>query len=294
MEKKKKILLAILIPVIIISLIIGICFAVKSSKDKPTNEVTTEQTTENVEVINKPDYSEYIAKNKDTVGYISIPDTNISFPVVQTDNNNFYLKHDFDKKSSKNGTVYMDYRCNAKDLYSNTVIYGHNTYDGDIFSDLSNYDDIDYYNRHPIIEFNTLDHYYKWKICGVFITNQIASEDNGYIFNFVYPHNLEDINFDGYINEFNKRTLYHTDVDIQKGDKILTLSSCVRNLDLPTYRAKTSIVIIARMVREGEDEYVDTTKATVNENPKYPQLYYDKYKKTNPYKNDKKWYPKDY
>ena len=200
------------------------------------------------------------------------------------------MDHNFEQESEYRGAIFMDYRNDASDLDANTIIYGHNSYDGKVLSDLAQYDDIEFYKEHPVIEFNTLDKYYQWKIYAVIITNQIASEDNGYVFNFIYPH-MEGPNFEGYVNELNKRTLYYTGVDIKDGDRILTLSSCCRNLDMSNYRAKTSIVVIARAVRPGEDPTVDTSQAYVNENPKYPQLYYTKHGIENPFKNDEKWYP---
>ena len=194
-------------------------------------------------------------------------------------------------KKDKRGAIYMDYRNNPTDLDANTIIYGHNDYkDGSVFSEVAHYDDIEYFKEHPIIEFNTLESYYQWKVYAVFITNQQAYDDNGYIFNFIWPQ-MEGPNFKGYVEELNKRTLYYTGVDIKNGDRILTLSSCARNLDTAGNRAKTSIVVVARAVRPGEDPTVDVSKAYVNENPKYPQLYYNIKGIANPYKNDERWYP---
>ena len=102
---------------------------------------------------------------------------------------------------------------------------------------------------------------------------------------------MEGANFKGYIEELNKRTLYFTGVDVKNGDRLLTLQTCIRTLDIPGYRAEGGIIIIARAVRPGEDPTVDTSVATKNPNPKYPQIYYDKHGLTNQYKNDKKWYP---
>lgn len=298
-KKNKSIVKKIIFAVCIIAFLVSAVFLAKYFVDRHNSqkgfENLTESTSESdvTEAEKKPDYSAIVDLNPETVGWITIPDTRINFPVLQTVDNDYYMDHNFENKYEKRGSIFMDYRNNPTDLDSNTIIYGHNAYDGTVFSDLSSYDDIEFYKRHPIIEFNTLDKYYKWKICAVFISNQVASEDNGYVFNYIYPHNLESVNFDGYLAEINKRTLYHTGVDIQEGDKILTLSSCARNLDLSDYRAKTSIVVVARAVRDGEDEAVDVSKAYINENPKYPQLYYDKHGIPNPFKDDEKWYPRE-
>ncbi len=295
MEKKNNaVIKKVIIAVLAVIFVVGAVFLVKffidgKNNDDPSTNPSTEST-ETTEPERRPDYSEYVAQNPETVGWITIPGTNIDFPVVQSVDNEYYLTHNFEQKSEYRGAIYMDYRNDASNLDANTIIYGHNSYDGKVFSDLEQYKDIEFYKEHPMVEFNTLDKYYQWKIYAVIITNQIASEDNGYVFNFIYPH-MEGPNFKGYVNELNKRTLYYTGVDIKDGDRILTLSSCCRELDLSNYRAKTSIVVIARAVRPGEEATVDTSKAYVNENPKYPQLYYKKHGIANPFKNDERWYP---
>ncbi|MGN1161734.1 MAG: class B sortase, partial [Candidatus Fimenecus sp.] len=191
-----------------------------------------------------------------------------------------------------------DYRNNATELDSNTILYGHNCYDTTMFSDLEKYEKIDFYKTAPVFEFNTLEKKYKWKIYGVFITSAAESEDNGYVFYYNTP-NVDENDFEGFIEEVNKRRLYTTDVDINSDDRLMILSTCVRNLDLKnkagttTYRADGRIVILARAVRDGESADVNTEKAYVNENPKYPQLWYDKNGIQNPYKNEKGWYPQE-
>lgn len=249
----------------------------------------------------KPDYSAAIEINDETIGWVKIPGTSINYPVVQHPDdanlgadNYYYLNHNFEKKRSIGGAVFLDYRNNATTLDSNTIIWGHNVYNKNrmepILSDLDQYEDVNFYKEHPIIEFNTLEKFYKWKICAVFVTNQKEKDDNGYVFNFFYPH-INGENFDGYINEINKRTLYHTGVDVNKDDKFLTLITCYRGFDTSDYRAPSYIVVVARQVRENEETTVDTSAVTPNKNPKYPQIYYDKYGLTNPYINDEKWYP---
>lgn len=297
MEKKnnanvKKIIIAVCVAVLVIASVFLVKFFIDKNDEgnvDVSNNPSTEQT-ETTEPEERPDYSEYVAKNPETVGWITIPGTNINAPVLQTVDNDYYMDHNFEQESEYRGAIFMDYRNDASDLDANTIIYGHNSYDGKVFSDLAQYDDIEFYKEHPMIEFNTLDKYYQWKIYAVIITNQVPTEDNGYVFNFIYPH-MEGPNFKGYVQELNKRTLYYTGVDIKDGDRILTLSSCCRNLDTSNYRAKTSIVVIARAVRPGEDPTVDTSKAYINENPKYPQLYYNKHGIENPFKNDERWYP---
>ncbi len=242
-----------------------------------------------------PDYSALLEINEDFVGWITVPNTAINHPIVQGSDNDYYLNHNFRKESDGRGAVFMDYRNNPVDLDANTVLYSHNYYDTTMFSELTQYDDIEFYKKSPIFYFNTTKKKYTCKIYAVFITNASPSEDNGYVFNYIYPY-MDGENFDGFIEEVNKRRLYTTDVDINDNDNMVILSTCARNLDLfkygrRTYRANTRIVILGRTLRDGESANVNVNAAAVNPNPKYPQLWYDKNGITNPFKNEEKWYP---
>lgn len=242
-------------------------------------------------------FDEMLKINPGFVGWIRVPNTSISLPVVKYSNNSYYLTHDFYKKYDRRGTVFMDYRNDPVNFDANTILYGHNCYDGTMFSELEKYQDIEFYKSSPVIEFYSRNGKDKWKVYAVFITNAKAEEDNGYIFNYIYPY-MDGKNFDGFINEVNKRRLYATDVDINDDDNMLILSTCIRSLDIyskgkRTYKADSRLVVLARKLRSGESENVNTENVTVNPSPKYPQLWYDKNGTKNPYANDEKWYPQE-
>lgn len=218
------------------------------------------------------EYAEYYNKNNDFVGWIKIDGTEIDYPVVQGADNDYYLLHNFEKESR--GTIFMAYDCDAELGSKNTVIHGHNWLDDSVFSPLVQYSDFEFYKKHPVIEFNTRNEMHKWKIIAVFITSADENEDNGYVFNYVYP-NMGSENFKPYSEELKKRTLFDTGVDYNESDKFLTFSTCTREVDKGKKRADCRIVIVSRMVRENETAYVDTSKSIMNENPKYPQIWYN-------------------
>lgn len=228
-------------------------------------------------------YALYYAENPDTIGYLKIPGTNIDTPVVQADNNKYYLNHDFYGKYTSYGAIYASYIDNFTPLDRNILLYGHNMSDGSRFGSLKNYQSIEYFKKHPIIEFNTLYEEIKWKICAVIITNGNVKGDNGYFFDFTF-NNCSDTCFEEYIVELDKRKLYETGVDILPTDKLITLCTC-------TYEFNDArLLVIARQVREGESEKVDVSLAKAKETPvKYPSSYYSSASK-NPYKDDPKWY----
>lgn len=276
----------IIIPIFIIALCAAaaVHFGV-FDKEQETTAAESAVSTEK-----KSKYQSYIDKNSDFVGYIKIDGTAVDYPVVQCNDDEFYLTHNFDKQPEERGAIYMSSACDSSLRDFNTVLYGHNWLDTTMFSEVTKYENIDFYKEHPVIHFDTAYNDMQWKIFAVFITNADENEDDGYIFNYIYPH-LGGENFSGYISEVNKRTLYKTGVDVNSSDKILTLSTCSRKMDVSGYRADARIVVAARLVRDGESSAVDTSKAEINPNPKYPQRYCDNMGIQNVYSNDEKWYP---
>ncbi len=310
-KTKKTVINIILAILIVIMLASAIGFTVTMVKKKQhenemqnlvelvetQGETDTQETypSEPAEVL--PQYRSAYQINSDLVGWIRVPNTHINHPVAQSEDNDFYLYKDFKTKEGSlaqrsRGTIFMDYRNNIQPLDKNTILHGHNNLDTTMFSDLEKYKDLDFYKENPVVYFDTIYEEHVWKVFAVFYANASPELDNGYVFNYVYPA-MTDSNFAEYIQEVEKRTLIKTDVEVLPTDKILTLSTCTRDLDLKRGKQENvRIAILARLVRPGESEEVDTSKAKRNENPKHPQLWYDKHKQENPYKNDPRWYPK--
>lgn len=237
------------------------------------------------------EYKAAYAANDHLVGWIKVPETTIDFPVVQCENNDAYLHYDFYRNENERGSIYLDCRNDIVGDDTSFIVYGHNFYDGTMFSPLENYENLEFYKKAPVIEFNTIFNKKKWKVFSVFITTATAAEDNGYLFNYIYPY-LKDDNYKAFLDELNKRSLINTTVDVNTSDKILILSTCTKMLDFSSSRrADGRCVIVARQLRPGESEAVDVSSATLNSNAKYPQIWYTKNKIDNPFINDDKWEP---
>lgn len=229
-------------------------------------------------------YAKLYAANNDLRGWIRIPGFEIDLPVVQGEDNDYYLRKNVYGKYTTYGVPFYDYRMtDFKNLHKNNVIYGHNMRSDDlIFGLLENYRKIDGFKQAPVIECNTIYGDYTWFVYAVFISNSDPKDDNGYLF----PYNFIDVSqdkFESYIEEIDKRKFYTTGVDINSSDKILTLSTCCYDFN------EARLVVVARLRREGESVNVDTSKAYENPNPKYPQKWYDVEKKNNPYAEDVRW-----
>ncbi len=228
-------------------------------------------------------YAYLYAINQDLVGWIKIPNSLIDVQVVQSGDNATYLKKDFYGNYSRYGCPCMDYRNDPKYLNKNTILYGHHMSDGLVFADLKKYKTVEGFQESPTIEFDTLYRSYKFKVYAVLITNSKEEDDNGYIFNYTVTDFGSDEKFMEYIAAVDERKLYTTGVDIKPTDKIITLQTC-------TYEfSDARLVVIGRMLRDNESSAIDTSLTAVNENPRYPQAYYDKHGMSNPYADAAKW-----
>ncbi len=229
-------------------------------------------------------WAKLYAANQDFVGWINIPGTSISYPLVQGKDNDEYLYLDFNRQNTNYGNPFMDYRNDIQDLDKNTIIYGHHMRDNMIFAPLKNYKSTSTFQKSPIIELSTLYDDYTFKIYGVFFTNAYPEQNNGYVFNFMHTSFGSNDNFMEYIEQVDMRKLYTTGVDIKPTDKIITLNTCAYEF------TEARLVVIGRLVREGEDTSVDTSKVQINSNPLWPQAYYDKKGIENPFKDYENWY----
>ena len=228
-------------------------------------------------------YARLYGTNREFAGYLEAPGINMSLPVVRSVDDEAYLNKNFYGKSTKYGCPFMSCLNQIEPLDYNTVIFGHHMNDRTIFGALDQYKTLAGYKQCPVIAFNTMYHDYNWKVFAVFITNSVAEDDNGYVLPYYFTALSSDEKKTSYISELKQRSIYDTGVDVRPGDKLLTLSTCSHEFD------NARLVVVARMVREGERAEVDTSRAALNTNARYPQVYYDKKKLNNPYANAQRW-----
>lgn len=228
-------------------------------------------------------YAKLYGENQEFVGYLSADGVNLNLPVVQAKDDKKYLEKNFKLQNTKYGCPFVTHLNNIEPLDRNTVIFGHHMNNGTIFGALDKYKTIDGFKKAPVITFNTLYKDYSWKVIAAIVTNAYTKDDNGYIFRYYFTELSTEENFSSYLNALSERSLYDTGIDVLPTDKLLTLSTCSHEF------TDARFVVIARLVRPGESTDVDVTRATVNPNPRYPQAWYDKKGKTNPYKNAFQW-----
>lgn len=205
----------------------------------------------------------------DFAGNLIIKGLEIDFPVVQGDDNSYYLNHTIDGKEDKHGTLFADYRNNLVNLNDNTIIYGHNMLDGTQFGMLSMYKKLSTYQACPVITFNTIHKEYKWKVFAAFLINTRPQHDNGYVFNYLRTDFASEDEFRNFYDEVMERSYFITNVDVTPEDKILTLSTCSLLLD------DSRFVVMARLVRNGESAETDISAACENINQRFPEAWHD-------------------
>lgn len=219
--------------------------------------------------------AELYEANNDIVGWIRIGSTDdpvIDYPVVQADDNDYYLTHNVFKDEVERGAIFADFRNNFdKGLLSgNTVLYGHNMWYGDtMFANLSKYydggksdDNLSFYKENPTVTFNTLYENAEWKIFACVLFN--TQEDKGEVYPYDQIIDFADADeFNSFVTDITDRSVLWTDVDLTYGDSILTLSTPY----YPLGDVETRVAIFARKVRPGESSEVDVSKASRNPDP---------------------------
>lgn len=211
------------------------------------------------------------AINTDIKGWITIPGTTIDYPVLQSSDNNYYLRKNIYKSYDINGTPFLDYRndISPETQSDNLVIYGHHMKFDGVFGVLIHYNDLSFYREHPIINFDSVYRDMQWAVLSAFYINTDPNDDNGYVFDYQNYIDLSDPDvFDEYIDQITKRSVISTNVDVKYGDKLLTLSTCADEFK------NARFVVVARMIRPGEDANIDVSKAVYNPSPVYPEVWY--------------------
>ena len=150
--------------------------------------------------------------------------TNIDYPRLCT-GEGVDLGNDFEKNSSKSGTLFIDRRCTIEPFGSNTIIHGHHMKNGTMFASLLNYKNEEYYKEHPTIQFDTLYEEQEFEIIAVFESQVYKKSDTVFkYYNFLNAENESD--YDEYIKNIKALSLYDIDRTARYNEQLITLSTC--------------------------------------------------------------------
>ncbi|WP_414839704.1 class B sortase [Carnobacterium sp. TMP28] len=187
-------------------------------KDKEDKKITTPiATTEESRSFVKNEATKYYDMNSDYMGWLTIADTAIDYPVVRGADNDYYLKHNFYKEEDVLGTVFMDYRNAGMGLDKHTILYGHYAKYGQMFKDLDRYLSEDFLSEQS--EFIFSDPFTKrtYKIFSVH-----PSDANADFIDVTF----EDNEFSDFIDTLKNESIFSLDTPVSAKDTILTLVTC--------------------------------------------------------------------
>ena len=229
MKKRKWYLVFIISSIIIIILIYNITsYYYSYKKDLEFKEKIAEYDFEKLKEI-----------NTDIVGYIEVDNTNISYPVVKSSDNSYYLNHSYKKEKNNIGSIFLDYRNDLDNLSKNNIIYGHGRLDNTMFGSLNN-----------LLDSNNLDskesYYITLSTPKSIMTFKIFSvytiPKEGYYIKTYFSSNKY---FKEFLETIMKRSIYNFNTDVNTNDKILTLSTCKDNFG-------KRVVVHAKLLKKEE------------------------------------------
>jgi len=187
--------------------------------------------------LQKVDFSKLLAINIDTIAFISVPKTNINYPVVQSKDNDFYLNHTYDQSFNKAGWVFLDYRNDLKKIDTNNIIYAHGRKDKTMFGSLKDMldtkwlEDVDnHYIRLITPNFSSV-----WQIVSIYKTDL-----NLYYLNTSFNNANEK---QAFYDNMQDNSIHDFKVSLFSEDKVLTLSTCDGSRD--------RIVVHSKLIKIG-------------------------------------------
>ncbi len=159
------------------------------------------------------------ARNPDTIGYITIENSKVNYPVVQGADNDYYLNYTFDHIKATRGSIFLDSTIDYDpyNLPKHFIIHGHHMKDGSMFHNVARYKDKKFFFDHPYIRLETLYYDTVWRVFSVYVCG--SNE-------YVPPMFRTDDTFLAYARKTADRSLFSVDMEFAAEDRIMTLNTC--------------------------------------------------------------------
>lgn len=164
------------------------------------------------------DFASLQEVNPDIIGWIIIPGTEISYPILKGSDNEYYLNHTFEKQENYAGSIFVDYRQAADFSDPNTFVYGHNVFHGTMFAELEKFKDPQFYEEHPYFFVYTPNGNYRADIMSMYST---MAYSESYKIGFTHSEFFMD-----YVNMVKGLAEVPRVVPFEKEDTMITLSTC--------------------------------------------------------------------
>lgn len=192
------------------------------------------------------EYKTIYQQHKKLIGWLKFDDKDIGgkygFPVMQTEDNDFFLSHNSELKSDKNGAIFMDTNCDAIKPSTNLILYGHHMKSGAMFGNLDHYAKESYWKKYPYFDFDTIYEKGTYQVMYVFRSHVFNEEEITFKY-YQFIDCISEAEFDSNMEEMAKMSLYDTGVTAKFGDRLLTLSTC------DYQEAEGRFVVVAKKVK---------------------------------------------
>lgn len=180
-------------------------------------------------------FEELKALNEDVIGWIEIPDTEISYPLMHGEDDQYYLKHTFSGNKNSAGSIFIE-TLNKPDFSErHTIIYGHNMKNGSMFGGLKEYRNASYLVDHPMVYIDLEDGTHAYEIFSCYET---PANSNTYTIGFA---SKPDARYEQFVQTLKNSSAYDTGIDVSKNDRVITLSTC-------TKRSENRFVVHAKRI----------------------------------------------
>ena len=166
----------------------------------------------------QPRFEKLQTINKNIVGWITIPNSQLNNPVMYSGDNDYYLHHNYLDEESRAGSVFMDFRNDVEELGRHTILFGHVMRNGSMFGELAKFAEQIYADEHSVITFSTLYENYELQVFAAYETTTD--------FYYIETNFADDDAFNQFLTEIQNRSLITMPVDVAATDQILTLSTC--------------------------------------------------------------------
>lgn len=213
---------------------------VKPEEGKPNN---IRNDTDEEEPLEEPQIPEVVvdfdylwSENEDIIAWISIPDTDIDYPILQASDNEYYLNRNLDGSKGRPACIFLDCYNDCKFNDGLSVVYGHNMRNGTMFGTLKDFQDADYFAEHRSLKLYLPNETknYQIVIASVFSDDYLFADDltlgqdGRYIFQGM-KENEASLFIEKLRKYRDKKANYVADYEVKEEDKLLVLSTCCRD-----------------------------------------------------------------
>ena len=206
--------------------------AVNNSSDKPSADRVPEDTKKELTV----QVRQLSNEHSDSVAWLYIPDTNIDYPIMQSEDNDYYAHRATDGSYLYAGSLFMDYRNSSDFTDFNSVIYGHNMGNGTMFADIPHYENEEYFMNHSYGWLTTEDEV--WLI-DFFAVARTADTSGLY---------LADPSFEEWDTQLRNSASIYKEIGISANDNLIMLSTCT------SAEGNSRTILVGKIIDNREDD----------------------------------------